>query len=363
MTYYNYIVVSLIIFCTITNTETAPNSLKVIRILKNLFKHSGWQNLNDVNSIIYMNNEHKLNKVIRSRIDRNNCNSRIRLATVYLGCNYAKFLKKIILILQHFHTHCEDLKGKSNRDDCILKLLNTIHIIRKETPKLRGAMDLLDSFRSLPRNHSKKTFILIPIIIYLENSKIPLPIQDNLTDTSKTLNKLNELILKIKAILDFDISKYCNITCVSDDLMLQQQYNIEIEKNTIIINNERLFYKYFSNKINDEIQVTIKEKFYDLGFQYDTETGKTTIPIHIDLISGGKFCKVLHKHGVYQKTAVSTQSVDNSIESESSEDDEKEFDNEKLTKKLKRIAKNQDTQSSTFIESPENRVYFNKYLD
>ncbi|XP_050532379.1 uncharacterized protein LOC126900595 isoform X4 [Daktulosphaira vitifoliae] len=146
-------------------------------------------------------------------------------------------------------------------------------------------------------------------------------------------------------------------------IKLMQQYNIEIEKNTIIINNERLFYKYFSNKINDEIQVTIKEKFYDLGFQYDTETGKTTIPIHIDLISGGKFCKVLHKHGVYQKTAVSTQSVDNSIESESSEDDEKEFDNEKLTKKLKRIAKNQDTQSSTFIESPENRVYFNKYLD
>ncbi|XP_050524949.1 uncharacterized protein LOC126896317 [Daktulosphaira vitifoliae] len=340
MTYYNYIVVSLIIFCTITNTETSPNSLKVIRILKNLFMHSGWQNLNDVNSIKYMKTEHKLNNVIRSQIDRNNCNSRIRLATVYLGCNYAKFLKKIILILQHFHTHCEDVQDKNNREDCILELLNTMHIIRKETPKLRGAMDVLDSFRNVPRNHSKDTFILIPIIIYLENSKIPLPIQDNLTDTSKTLNELNKLILEIKKYLDFDITKYCNITCVSDDLMLQQQYNIEIEKNTIIINNERLFYKYFSNKINDEIQVTIKEKFYDLGFQFDTETGKTTIPIHIDLIFGGKICKVLHNHGVYQKTVVSTQSVDNSIENKSSEDDQQEFDNVKLTKKLKRNAKN-----------------------
>ncbi|XP_050538400.1 uncharacterized protein LOC126903888 isoform X2 [Daktulosphaira vitifoliae] len=350
MTYYNYIVVSLIIFCTITNTETTPNTLKVIRILKNLFKHSGWQNLNDVNSIKYMNVVHKLNDVIHKRIDRNNCDSRIRLATVYLGCNYAKFLKKIILILQSFHIHCKDVQGKHNGDDCILELLNTIHIIRKETPKLRDAMDVLDSFRNVQRNHFKDTFILIPIIKFLENSKIPLPIQNNITDTSETLDILNNLILKIKANVDSDISKYCNITCVSDDLMLQQQYNIEIKKNNE--NNERLFYEYLSNKINDEIQVTIKEKFYDLGFQYDTKTGKTTIPIHIDRITGGKISK-----------DVSTQSVDNSTESESSEDDEQEFDNVKLTKKLKRIAKNNDTHSSKFIELPEDQVPFNKYLD
>ncbi|XP_050536294.1 uncharacterized protein LOC126902740 [Daktulosphaira vitifoliae] len=250
--------------------------------INNLFKHSGWKNMTDVNYITYSRNNHTLQDITKNtyRYDK-----QIRCLTLLLGCSYANILNNIFIVLSNFQNHCKHYSShldnlNNYKYECTIELLKTIPFITSLVILMGSALDALDKIPKSPveNNHIKK-FTSNTLIKDLQDEKILKLLPDLQVYQSNT----DETLLKILSFVSEWIEELnkgmiiCNINSESLTSFIKK---IDMKYHNMQLNGINIqFYKFLNFKIASISQWAVQEKYINLGFEFNADTNETFIPV------------------------------------------------------------------------------------
>ncbi|XP_050546037.1 uncharacterized protein LOC126908166 [Daktulosphaira vitifoliae] len=246
--------------------------------------YPGWTKLNDLICIKYYRRKYNLQNLIKTNKYRYDGNPKIKITTIFLGCTYAKVIKNLCTVISNL---IQDSKRKFyemndliNGFFCTEKLINIISLLIVPLATMfKGAMDALDLLLTNRWFNKKYTYMkssrlekIGTIHDYLDKQILS---RDDIFTYFWTLNVVDNFIKIIMAEINYDTAQYCEFVPF-DTNYLWNEWNLEYK--TIIDHGINLvFLKFLSNKIEYYIQTVIIQKYFQLGFKYDSITGETYI--------------------------------------------------------------------------------------
>ncbi|XP_050530335.1 uncharacterized protein LOC126899425 [Daktulosphaira vitifoliae] len=276
----------LLLFCVILCIESYRNSKETTVIVDNLLKCVGWKNLGYVGKVTYKARNYYLSIIIKKKITTNNCNTKIRIATIFLGCTYACILKDIVKSINYLRIICSKIIHnelyKSQGRTYIIQLLEIISNVPLFAKKMQGALFAIDELHNIQwKLNNRNTFILksvFNVLKYLENR-----VNDYFT-LSENYEDDKMLLYRIKMninLIDQEITKEIGRFKISEpEQKIAQKLNEEFNK----YKEERIveFYHFGTNFVIREINSMMEKYFTKLGFEINSETGITFIPDSLD---------------------------------------------------------------------------------
>ncbi|XP_050535624.1 uncharacterized protein LOC126902418 [Daktulosphaira vitifoliae] len=247
------------------------------------FKNVYWQNLNDVTTVEYLRNNYTIQDILKSPFNRSNYSSRIRIATLFLGCSYANDLRYIFFMLKKLCTYCHhSIAGPKQMYNCSVEIINNTLAIIPMLKKMKGAMDTIESYHTQPWNTNLNVRYMMSSVFesygsIKESLKNLQPSQDDPEITKPVLEYFNNYLNEYKAIIDKDIDTFCEIGKV-DLNSLWNEYRYRASHNPNIE-----FHHYLNVQVRNKIYNTIINKFFKLGFLYNIQTEMVSIPLEIIL--------------------------------------------------------------------------------
>ncbi|XP_050522918.1 uncharacterized protein LOC126895276 isoform X2 [Daktulosphaira vitifoliae] len=272
--------VYLCMFFAFLHTEGIRNTNENVKIIKNFLSHPGWNNINDVELIKYRNNQHKLKDLIIVPVTILNCDNCIRQAMLFLGCSYTNDLDLINYSLTKFQQHCFELLDSSyvRAHHCTVTLLMKMIEIISIAKCMKGALDAIEKYHTVTRISGKrKRFILSRLLTNLQEDEILL------TRLSTSLLSIKNVLGSIKQILlwrnnDLNEEKsFCQLKQLDFDSLWQisnKEFNIFLLQGKF----QELFI-LLSDNISNFIETTITQKYFELGFIFDSNTNRTFLSV------------------------------------------------------------------------------------
>ncbi|XP_050536291.1 uncharacterized protein LOC126902737 isoform X2 [Daktulosphaira vitifoliae] len=250
--------------------------------VKFLFENDGWKNLTEVEYIMYNNNKYTLQQTLQTPVTSNSCNTRIRSATIILGCSYANVLKTIFFIMDRFLEYCETLISSENENkyayDCTIELINTMPNLSYLATLMKGALVSIDKLHRRPVvNNKRNELILNNVTTKLrikETLNVLSPLQINPLNTKNIIKIMKNYFIDIKLYIEDDL-KFCHLKSINLNSLwqiLNKKYQFSNEKNS---NQE--FRTFISHKIKSLIHWTIIARYTNLGFKFDSSIKKTIL--------------------------------------------------------------------------------------
>ncbi|XP_050536293.1 uncharacterized protein LOC126902739 [Daktulosphaira vitifoliae] len=246
-----------------------------------LLKHDGWKKLNDVLYITNFNQKYTLQQTLEMPITSKNCATRIRNATIILGCSYGNVLKTIFFIINRFLGYCESLIHPENENknacDCTIELINIIQNLSYLATLMNGALVIIDKLHHNPMTNCNKLILSnVTNSLYFENTlKVSLPLQINQLNTQTVLNTIKLYLTFCEVKLEKDLNQ-CQLKIPNLETLWQKlNKNHQVLKET---GNNQNFWSFISQKINILIHWTLIEKYNNLGFKLDLNTKETFLP-------------------------------------------------------------------------------------
>ncbi|XP_050536286.1 uncharacterized protein LOC126902736 isoform X7 [Daktulosphaira vitifoliae] len=248
-----------------------------------LIENDGWKNLTDVLYIRYWNQEYTLQQTLETPITSNSYDTRIRSATIILGCSYANILKTIFFIMDCFSDYCEILINPENKNknayDCTIELIKTIPHLSYLALLMKGALVSIDKLHNIPMAIIKRCELILnnvtTMLCNVETLNLSLPIRVNPLNIKNILKTIKHYFDERKLNLKDDL-RFCELKSTNLDILweiLKKKYEFSKKKGR---NQE--FWTFISHKIKSLIYWTIIERYKNLGFKFDSNTKKTLLP-------------------------------------------------------------------------------------
>ncbi|XP_050543565.1 uncharacterized protein LOC126906771 [Daktulosphaira vitifoliae] len=269
--------------------------IKILQLDK-LLNHPGWKNLNDVYSIKYLKKKYDLKSLIEIPTNQSNCIQKIRALTIYLGCTYAKVMNNLFSIIINMITICyEKILGEHDfLNGCIYteELIDLIATFIVPTATLmKNAMDALDLLHYKPwitfiRN-KKNYYIMSPLLGTIANILHKFIMEtslsrDDISTYSWILVTVFNFFLTFIKNIKKEMLYYCTFEPYDTNYLWNewnQEYKVIIDQGIKLI-----FFKFLTRKIKNYIKTEIIEKYFQLGFKYDSITEETFVPKPKELI-------------------------------------------------------------------------------
>ncbi|XP_050530283.1 uncharacterized protein LOC126899396 isoform X39 [Daktulosphaira vitifoliae] len=284
MIFLKFVSKAIILFCVILCIESERNKIENTRIVNNLFKCIGWKNLNRVKNVIFLLKKYDLPSIIQLPITPNDCNLKIRMATVFLGCNYISILMDIMSAVNYQRIFCNEImSNESNKTqgyNCTVKLLEIMTNFSLFTKKMQGALFAIVNLHRSPWILNDKSNIILNFIpedfqmlqSQLDNS---CPSRDDLEYNKSILCTILFEMANIKTKIQCNNGQFC--TLESDNIYVLTNKLNALYKN-IDLNGENIAIYYKGSEIIlNGIQMFILENFTKLGFKFDVYNGETFI--------------------------------------------------------------------------------------
>ncbi|XP_050548703.1 uncharacterized protein LOC126910299 [Daktulosphaira vitifoliae] len=283
-----------LLLCVILYTKAPPSSKKYIKQLKRSLLYSGWTKLNDVNLITYLKKSYYVQTLIETPIHRNNCNNKIRVLTIYLGCTYSKVMQNFISIISNYQLKCDKISKKENDlingYNCIEQLINIISILIVPMAKLmKEAIIALDLMHNNPwgsdpyfDKYSHKIINFVGEIETIHDKLNKLIIKrDDISIYNSIITNINLVVDKIKP----NMKQNTDYFCVFEPYDMNYLWNGWVQEYEDIDYGAKLeFFKFINKKMNDYIKTVIIEKYFQMGFKFDPITEETFVPTSEELI-------------------------------------------------------------------------------
>ncbi|XP_050544044.1 uncharacterized protein LOC126907064 [Daktulosphaira vitifoliae] len=284
---------SLVLFYVILCTKTMNVTKETLVQIQELLKYPRWKNLNDVNSIKYIEKIYNLKSIIEKPTRLSEYAQKVRILTVYLGCSYAKVMNNLFLII----IKCLQISNNKNKEKNDLlngyinteELINIIALFIVPTATLmKGALDTLDLLRKSLLTTSKikdyQSYIMILILEKIEDiiNKLNNPFLSCDVTNFSTFEILHSFSNNVIDNLKYETELYCEFVPYDTNYLWNewnQKYKAIIDKGVKIV-----FVKFLTRKINDYIKTVIIEKYIQLGFNFDPITEETFVPTSEELI-------------------------------------------------------------------------------
>ncbi|XP_050543770.1 uncharacterized protein LOC126906890 [Daktulosphaira vitifoliae] len=262
------------------------NLRKKTNIFISLLRNPGWKNLHDVQKVIYRQDEYLLEKTFElSDLNITNCNSRVRIALVILSCSYAKDLRMIFFVFQQYCDYCENLTDKEDNEPikyhCIINLVKLIKRIKIIAKLIGGSLFMMNILHLRPSKKVQDNDFFINNLL-LKLSKVQKTLDDIHGSIDEPLKNLRTLVIIDAFAKDIyrNINAYIDTFCclASCDLdLLWEDWNNEYKKI-----NEKIEELQFHDFLNVKLYMTMKsissEKYFKLGFNYNSNTRTMFIP-------------------------------------------------------------------------------------
>ncbi|XP_050536271.1 uncharacterized protein LOC126902733 isoform X3 [Daktulosphaira vitifoliae] len=261
--------------------------IEIINSTKNnirfLFENDGWKNLTDVEYINYWSKKYTLQKTLETPVTSNTCDTRIRSATIILGCSYANVLKTIFFIMDRFLEYCETLINLDNKNknafDCTTEIIKIIPKLSDLATLMKGALVSVDKLHRKPMANSKRNELILNNVttrLHIEKAlNLLSPIQVNQFNTKNILETIRNYFIYLRLDLENDL-RLCHLkslNLLSLWQLLSKKYRSSKENGS---NQE--FWTFMSYKIKSLIHWTIIERYNNLGFKFDWNTKETFLP-------------------------------------------------------------------------------------
>ncbi|XP_050528985.1 uncharacterized protein LOC126898725 [Daktulosphaira vitifoliae] len=284
MTSLKFVLKYLLLFFAIICAKSHRNTKQNTSIVNDLFKCKGWKNFKHVKSVTYLTNIYDLSSIIQDKISTDDCNKKVRVATIFLGCKYGYILEDIVNSVGYQRLFCGQITSnksyKSQDHNCTEKLIELIFNITLFAKKLQGALYAIDNLHSIkwqlsttkPKIIMKSVFEKFKNLQNQVNKYIALG--DDLKDDKNIINTIKIYISRIKKELKFEINRYCKLELSINFLYIQilkNEYTNDINKCTKI-------FKSGSEIIISGIKELIIENFTNLVFEFNSKTEETFIP-------------------------------------------------------------------------------------
>ncbi|XP_050529776.1 uncharacterized protein LOC126899215 [Daktulosphaira vitifoliae] len=274
----------LLLLCVILCIESRRNLIENTKIMNCLLQFNGWQHLTYVNKVIYLkNNIINIWSILNETVTLDNCNTKIRHTTVFLGATYAYFLNDIVQSIECLRVCCSKiLKNElhiSKSHDCTIKLVKFISNAILLAKKMQGALCAIDIMHSIIWQLRTKSPMILKFalerFIDLENLIAPYSALENYdleTDKNIIYNMRNKLSI-INQVIKNDIDRF-KIENIETEILkiLNTEYtNNYGEKEIVEFVNTGIV--LMNSKLN-----TIEINTYtNLGFEFNSDTGETRI--------------------------------------------------------------------------------------
>ncbi|XP_050530999.1 uncharacterized protein LOC126899818 [Daktulosphaira vitifoliae] len=257
------------------------------KVIYTFFKNVCWQNLNYVTTVKYFGDYHTKQDILELPFDRDNYSTRIRIATLFLGCSYAKDLQYIFFMLQNLCTCCQSITDPKKMYNCSVEIINNTLAIIPMLKKMKGAMDTIEKYHIQPWNTNLVIRYMMSSVFESYGSVKKSfnnlqPSQDDPEITKSVLEYINNSLIPYKTITNNEIDKFCVIEHVDLNL-LWNEYRYRASHNTNIE-----FHHYVNEEVRNKIYNTIINKFFRLGFLYNIQTEMVSIPLEITLPDDNK---------------------------------------------------------------------------
>ncbi|XP_050523029.1 uncharacterized protein LOC126895332 isoform X4 [Daktulosphaira vitifoliae] len=245
-------------------------------IINDFLRQPGWKNINDVEFINYWRQKYEPRDLFIERVTLYNCDNYIRQATIFLGCSYYHDLKLIFLSLIKLQEHCLHLLNScdDSAHNCTVTLLTKMFEIIPMAKFMKGALYAIEKYHNSPLNTLTRTrFILSSLLTNIQEDESLLTTlrisSDSTRDVLETIAKIlfarrleldeEKLFCQLKYL---DFNSLCNIWNMEfNDLRYRGKY--------------QEFFIFLSDKIKNLILTTIRKKYIELGFKYDSSTSET----------------------------------------------------------------------------------------
>ncbi|XP_050530247.1 uncharacterized protein LOC126899396 isoform X5 [Daktulosphaira vitifoliae] len=285
MTSLKIVLKCFLLFYIILRIESENNKIENTRIVNNLFKCIGWKNLKRVKNVTYLWKNYDLPSIIQQPITPIDCNKKIRIATVFLGCIYISIIMDIMSAVNYQRIFCDEIMSnefnKTQGYNCTLKLLEIMTNFTLFTKKIQGALYAIDSLHRYPWKLSDKSYIILNFISEdFQNLQSQLdkwsPSRDDLGYNKSILCTILFEMENIKMKILCNTRQFC--TLESDNIFVLTN-NLNILYKNIDLNGENIAVYYSGSEIIlNGIEMFILENFTKLGFKFDLYNGETFIP-------------------------------------------------------------------------------------
>ncbi|XP_050546511.1 uncharacterized protein LOC126908461 isoform X10 [Daktulosphaira vitifoliae] len=288
MSLIRFLCFSLFLICILKFSEAENNTKENADALINLFANDKWKNFNDVKEVFFYNKVFFLETNFEKSIDLYNCNNKVRVATLVLGCSYVKDLKTFYFMFEQFRTYCEKLYGQQNLKtyayDCTKKLLKLINKLYSLLKIMQGALNALDILHTNSWDISKThDFLFIRLLSDLQNNHEDLKNYIHLNHHSIVTQESLKTIATFLEDKLFIINKR-STHCKYNPYNLYEMWHewiIEYKTNEF---DKLLFFDYLSKKLHEIIKQIIFDKFMDLGFKFELWAQKIVVPKQLNSV-------------------------------------------------------------------------------
>ncbi|XP_050535481.1 uncharacterized protein LOC126902356 isoform X2 [Daktulosphaira vitifoliae] len=283
-------------------------------VIKTFFKNVPWQHLNDVTNVKYLNKYYKIEYILELPFNRKTYVKKLRIATIFLGCSYANDLKYILFMLRNVTNYCRSLNNHKKLYNCSIEIINNALKTIQLEKKLKGAMDVIDSYHTTPMKENNFVHYLMSSFFdtyhYIkERLNAWPPSQHDSSKTILTLKVLYKYLNQYIGIIEKEIEPYCTINSVDLSLLWHDWY--KNNKTEMSQHPNENFYQFINKKVRDKIHETVINKFFDLGFLFNVQTEKVSIPdILLDINKEINTSKLANK--TIELNKISYESVGNS---------------------------------------------------
>ncbi|XP_050548205.1 uncharacterized protein LOC126909827 [Daktulosphaira vitifoliae] len=261
------------------HTEGTNNKNKNAVIINNFLRQPGWNNINDVELIMYWGKNYELKDLFIKPVTLYNCDNCIRQATIFLECSYVHDLNLMILSLNKFQEHCTYLliSGDDSAHNCKVTLLTKIIEIVPMAKYMKGAFYAIEKYHTIPLNTQKRTrFILSNLLTNIQENETLFSTlrtsSDSIKDALKTIvNTLFEWRYELHEDKSF---------CILKNLIFNLLWNLwYMEFDTLRYQGKyQELFIFLSDKIRNLILNTFTKKYIELGFKYESSTSQTFLP-------------------------------------------------------------------------------------
>ncbi|XP_050543620.1 uncharacterized protein LOC126906796 isoform X2 [Daktulosphaira vitifoliae] len=255
----------------ITSNDTS--SFRKAAIINSICKYDGWKHLTDIDIVKYGNIIYKLDN-INIIANRDTSNKKVRAAALILGCTYANDLKKIFDMVILYCNICRDaFNDKDNIYKYTIYILSITKKITLLATVMKESLILLDSLYSIPLDGTTNDYILYGYLSLLQKVDISsVPLKNSPSSCLGILSEIiwifdicnsninNEMENKLKRCIIFEENRS---NAILQKLMIFINLNSQNDKNTLM--------ESLNKKLNNEIKKIIIEKFYNLGFYFNTD--------------------------------------------------------------------------------------------
>ncbi|XP_050521549.1 uncharacterized protein LOC126894448 isoform X2 [Daktulosphaira vitifoliae] len=273
--------VYLYIFIVFLHTEGITTKKDITGKINYFLHGRGWENITDVEYILYWGNKYKFEEVIIP-VTPHNCNSCIRHATIFLGCSYANDLTKLFIALNKFEDNCYTiLHSKKHLDsayNCTVKLLENLFEVGSLATLMKGALCAIEWHHTLPWNKHKNTrFILSSVIENFQSDAI----FHKLIHLNKSTISINLVLLHIRRLLRMRKGEILvdMVLCKTKPLDMDPMWNF-LDKDLAILKSQEKYEEFFimlSYKLSNLVQTIFQKKYVELGFIFDSAKNQTYI--------------------------------------------------------------------------------------